>query len=402
MRLGFASADLTPGPELSLLGYDWRQSDQPPGNAGVNDPLLCRVICLRDGETTVVLVALDLCIISVAWAQRLRAAVASSSGCSADGVLISCSHTHSGPDLAEPEFTAQVATVLPNAQVGGDVQAAYRARVESVVVATAARAAALTVPVRAAVRSAPCGIAYGRRVVSTDPATAREQVGLCWNPQEWPQFSPDPALDPTLSLLWFASDGLTRPVALWNLGAHPVVLGRTSRVVSADWPGAAAQVISQLTGADSLFTLGPCGDTHPWIATQADVRALPIIAAAAGGLVATLAGAAVTAADQRLGFARKTLTLGGHELDLAAVRIGPARLVSAPVELFAALGADLRRRVPGPLLIATNTDGWTGYWPDAASFPAGGYEIDAARAMGRNPGDGEALVAALAELAATV
>ncbi|GDY14287.1 hypothetical protein LBMAG53_31650 [Planctomycetota bacterium] len=401
MRLGFASADLTPGPELSLLGYDWRQSDQPTGNAGVNDPLLCRSVCLRDGPTTVVLVALDLCIISVAWARRLRAAVAQSCGCPAEAVLISCSHTHSGPDPAEPEFTAQVATVLPNARPGDDAHAAYRSRVESVVVATAARAAALTVPVRVAARSAPCGIAYGRRVVTTDSA-GKEHVGLCWNPQEWPLLSPNPSVDPILSLLWFASDGLTRPVALWNLGAHPVVLGRTSRVVSADWPGAAAQVIGGLTGADSLFTLGPCGDTHPWIATQADPRALSIIGTAAGGLVATLAGAAVTAADQRLGFARKTLTLGGHELDLAALRIGPARLVSAPVELFAKLGADLRRQIPGPLLISTNTDGWTGYWPDADSFPGGGYEIDAARAMGRSPGDGEVLLAALVELAERV
>lgn len=74
------------------------------------------------------------------------------------------------------------------------------------------------------------------------------------------------------------------------------------------------------------------------------------------------------------------------------------QLAAAPVELFSELSVQLRQQVPGPLLVATNTNGWTGYWPTRTAFAEGGYEVDGARAMGRKPGDGEKLVAELAKL----
>jgi hypothetical protein len=74
-------------------------------------------------------------------------------------------------------------------------------------------------------------------------------------------------------------------------------------------------------------------------------------------------------------------------------------MVSSPTELFADLSCQLRERIDGPLIVATNANGWTGYWPTQGAFASGGYEIDAAKAMGRSVGDDERLVDALVDLA---
>jgi hypothetical protein len=193
----------------------------------------------------------------------------------------------------------------------------------------------------------------------------------------------------------------TRSALLFSLGAHPVCLGKTSRVVSADWPGAARRAIERhLPGCFAAFGLGACGDAHPWIATQDDPAALVPLGEAAGGLAAALAHAARP--DSGLRCVQRTLQLSGCELDLAAWAIGGAVVLAAPVELFQSLAADLRRRIDRPVLLLTNANGWTGYWPARADFTAGGYEVDAAKARGRAPGDGEALIDALADLAHAV
>ncbi|MFM2091127.1 MAG: hypothetical protein RLZZ127_1616, partial [Planctomycetota bacterium] len=196
------------------------------------------------------------------------------------------------------------------------------------------------------------------------------------------------------------SDG--RSALLWSLGAHPVCLGKTSRVVSADWPGAAGRTVARLLpGCEPMFVLGACGDAHPWIATQDAAAGLEPLGAAAGGLAAALVQAA-RPGTALLAVAAERVRIGPADLDLAAWRLGGAVVLAAPVELFQSLAADLRARVPAPVVLATNANGWTGYWPARADHAAGNYEVAAAEARGRRPGDGEALVDALVRLAERV
>ncbi|HAT10364.1 MAG TPA: hypothetical protein DCS97_07170, partial [Planctomycetes bacterium] len=252
----------------------------------------------------------------------------------------------------------------------------------------------LRVPVEAASACAPCGLAYSRRVADG------QGVRLCWNPEEQADLHPGPAEDPALAVLHLRR-ATGRSALLFSLGAHPVCLGKISRVVSADWPGAARNAIERhLPGCFAVFGLGACGDTHPWIATQDDPAALVPLGEAAGGLAAALAYAARPGDGLRC--AQRTLHLGGGELDLAAWAVGGAIVLAAPVELFQSLSAELRRQIDRPVVLLSNANGWTGYWPAQADFAAGGYEVDAATAAGRRPGDGEALVAILVELAREV
>jgi hypothetical protein len=117
-------------------------------------------------------------------------------------------------------------------------------------------------------------------------------------------------------------------------------------------------------------------------------------AAAAFAAVLAEAAAPVGGAGDRLSCAARTVRFGRDELDLTVWNIGGLLLAALPVELFASLGADLRRKAGKPVLLATCANGWNGYWPDRRAFAEGGYEVEGARQAGRKPGDGERLVRA--------
>ncbi len=411
MRAGFAQTDITPPPDVDLFGYDFRQERLAPGNDGIHDPIFARALAIAGDQTAdgnaagggVILLSLDLLLISVPFARRLRAEIARRLGIVSERVIVACTHTHSGPNLDEPELVADLSLALPYTArritaAGKDgTGQRHAAIVIAQAIEAAERAWGSLAPVTAAAASAAVGLAYDRRVVSADG------VRYCWNPHETPELAPLPAADPALTVLCLRRAHGGAPIVVLNHGAHPVVLGKTSRVVSADWPGAALRHLdTHLGGAQGMFVLGACGDTHPWIATQADPAGIEPVGAAAGSLAACLAHAARPGQAQALNAVGRTIHLSGIELDVAAWRIGPAVLVAAPIELFSALGADLRRRCRRPLLLATNANGWTGYWPTRQSFAEGIYEIDFAKAIGRKPGESEALVDALAALIAEI
>jgi hypothetical protein len=397
LQAGFSQIDITPGPENSLIGYAFRQDKLPPGNAGVHDPLAGRCLVLDDDRGRCVLVSLDLCILSTALARRLRGLAAEAAETDPDRVVVACTHTHSGPLPATAEDAASRGGFLtkftgPEAR---HPDQAYAEALCSRVSEAAARAGGLVYPVRAGVQLAPLGLAYNRRVVNA------ERVEHCWNPQESPWLDPSDAIDPTCAVLCLERVVGNGRIVLFSVGAHPVVLGKTSRVVSADWPGRTCTLLGEMVpGARAMFLQGASGDAHPWIATQEDPAQIEPVARTAASMVALLTQA-VRPLDAAAGLQAATMTwsCGRDELDLAVWRIGPVYLVAAPVELFGAPALELRRRLGAPVLLATVSNGWTGYWPTVEACGQGGYEVQAAQDMGRNPQDTDTLISHLVDLA---
>jgi hypothetical protein len=396
LRAGFASIDITPHARQSLIGYDFRWSELPPGNDGVHDPLYARVLVLHDGKSPAVLVSLDLCVLEIDLARHLRRAVARKIGAAFDRVVVSAIHTHSGPFPRLPaarKTRGQSKAAAQRRKLGEE----YAAFLEGRLVDAAARASGLTYPVGVSAVCAPLGIGYTRRV------RTRDGIKHCWNPLEFPDLVPDVSPDPTCTVVALRQPAGSRKFVLWSAGAHPVVLGKTSRVVSADWPGAACDMIDRsVAGARSMFLLGAAGEVHPWIATQEDPAQIEPVASAASSLVRLMveSGAGRFEPDPSFAIATRTWKCGQRQLDLAAWRIGPALLLFAPVELFASLSRELRARLKSPAIIATVSNGWCGYWPDKAAFAEGQYEVDAT--WGIKAGDGERLIAQMAELAEEV
>jgi len=374
LRAGFARIDITPGPDCSLMGYEFRQEHLPPGNDGVHDPLFARALVLDDGTQPAALLSLDIAVLPTQLARRLRESVAAGLNTQLERVILACIHTHSGPTPEAP-FTDNLDEKILDA---------------------VARAEGLKHPVDVLVRQAPLGMGYNRRVNTGD--------GLkhCWSPQEFPDRMPGPATDPAFTLLEFRQVGGPRRHFVWNVGVHPVVLGKTSRVVSADYPGAACALIEEyVPGSNAMFLLGAAGDTHPWIATQEKAEHVEPVARAAASFAALLSEGMEPAADSgpvTLAAAGDSIELGRDGMDLVAWRLGKALIVTVPVELFGELAAGLRQRVDGPVVLSTVTNGWSMYLPTTRAFEQGGYEVDIATRFGFKPGDGEVLINRLVDL----
>ncbi len=397
LRAGFARCDITPPRDVGLMGYAFRQEQLTPGNHGIHDPLLCRVLILDDGTGPAALVSLDLCVLRTETARGLRRLVAAQVGTSPDRVMVACTHTHSGPTLGEVDVAHETGRrAEPDLPDDASPEKRYAAALPEKVRDTAARAAFRLYPVTAACQEAALGLSYVRRV--------RTGAGLahCWSPHEQDALAPEPMPDPTCTVLVLRQVEGPRQYVLWSAGGHGVGLGPVSNCVSADWPGLACAAIEAANpDAHAVFLAGASGDLHPWIATQERADYLAPVARAAAAFVGLLAWG-TRGGEQTLATAAETVALAGHELDLAAWRIGPCRIAALPVELFSPLGLALRERVGGPLALSTVTNGWERYWPTREAFDEGGYEVEIARRYGLEPGDGERLVEAMAAVVARV
>jgi len=373
LRCGFGSSDITPHPAVVLMGYPEPRGRS--GSDGVHLPLLARACVLKEGGRTAVLVCLDLAVMPNAACRRLRAEVARSIDVDPANVMVSTSHTHSGP-FPSDEYVESIQPKILDA---------------------VRRASDLLHPVTPWIQEAALGLGYNRRVLVDGT------VRMCWNPQTIADHPPRPAPDPTCTLLQFRQVNGPRQLNIWSLGAHPVVFGKASRMISSDYPGAACTWLdANIPDGRSMFVLGAAGNVHPWVATQEDPRNVDRIGETAGAFVRTLSQAtrpvAARGGGENLVCRSKTIVIRGHELDIAVWHVGDALVVAAPVELFGELAVDLRRRLERPVLLATLTNGWNGYWPHRGAFAEGGYEVGATPA-GLEPGDGEALIDQLVALA---
>ena len=86
-------ADITPPQGLELAGYP----HYPRNNEGAHDPLYATCMYLEDNGTSVAMVTLDLLFFSKVHTKTVREKVNALLGMKKENVMISCSHTHSGP-----------------------------------------------------------------------------------------------------------------------------------------------------------------------------------------------------------------------------------------------------------------------------------------------------------------
>ncbi len=90
---GAATADITPrGPQF-LYGYP----HVPRTSTGVHDPLQGGALYLSDGRASLLLCSADVIFIGKDLAARVRARIEAAAGIPGGSVLVSATHTHSGP-----------------------------------------------------------------------------------------------------------------------------------------------------------------------------------------------------------------------------------------------------------------------------------------------------------------
>jgi hypothetical protein len=393
-RAGFAKIPITPPLGVELAGYrvylERRATE-------VHDELFARALALEDdaGER-VLLLSLDLVGLSWELSEAISVRAAAAAGSDVERVLVSCTHTHSGP------------ATLP-LEGWGQMEPSYVQSIPVQCAAVAAEAVEALHPVR----------------ISTGQSSVR---ALGFN-----RVRVNGPIDRSLHVLRIDSMAGTPEVVLFSHGCHPVTIDRRTdagTAISADWPGQVARRLHEEGFGEAIFRLGVCGDIDPVVAwhqfafegmelsaelvTQSllgvlrsvdatpslefrlarrDVP-LPLEPLSEEDIAAALAGAQTeygtvwvtdsgvqTAAWLRFygtwaaAMHAQLATQPEHvSVPLAALRVNDVVWLHLPSEVFTALGQAIAARSPFARTVVTTLFGpFIGYLPDAEDFTAGGY-----------------------------
>ena len=237
---GAAAVDITPTTSQFLWGYPHvaRMS------TGVHDPLLASALYLADGNSEVLFVGCDLLLIPKNLAARARARIAAATGISASRIVVSATHTHSGPKT-ENLLAGEADPVVP------PVDESYLKELEEGIVKAACQAAGNRLPAEAAfVVTNVSGVGSNRH----DPVG-----GPC---------------DPRVPVLLVRDLHTQRPIGLMlTVCMHPTVMHEDSTLISGDFPGLARQYLQQAflgDGCPVIHHTGPSGDQSPRHVTRAN------------------------------------------------------------------------------------------------------------------------------------
>ncbi|HUQ77517.1 MAG TPA: hypothetical protein VM427_01425 [Patescibacteria group bacterium] len=419
MKVGAAVVDITPPLGLEMAGFGARAS----GASGVHDPLEARVLVAEGSDgTTVALVVADLLQIDSRLQDLIAADVLATTGIPRDRLQLAGTHTHSGPDFAEPSGVER--------ETGRRIaEATTRAWIDR--------------------REATAAVGIGH--VEGIAANRRPNGG---------------PVDNRVTVTRF-DDVSGEPIAtLFNYGCHATTLGPNNTLYSADFPGPACRLVEAAVGGVAIFTTGPQGDVNPGgyspedsmvgivvpsrtfasaerhgrdlaaVAIDVQRRLRPVRVDRAWGTskvielrrkplppLAVARSAAATARQTADTLRQASLTPDATyhatiaaayadliaaqaadpdrdravRLRISALALGPLLHLGVQGELFVGLGQRIRASLgDDTTCIAALCDGTVGYLPTADAFEIGGYEPNASVLVA---GEGERLADMLVALA---
>jgi len=400
MKAGVSKTDITPPVGVKMGGFAARYK----GAEGVHDALHARALYVESRNGASLLIANDLLNIPDSLAVEVKEELARRLGLKKGSILISATHTHSGPSLS-PDISAAV----PGVDLGNYLSLLRKRNV----------AAALKAAEQA--RTAKLGWGVGRVMVGFNRRLFSGPV------------------DPDVNVL-LAVDEADKPIAsLVNYACHGVVLGDTNYMISADYPGAVSRTVESRLGVNhvSLFMNGADGDINPVTSlgygcpgTFEDVEAVgrivayaamnvmrfikteeePVIRAVEKKVVLPLAELSEETArrlvenqkkyvaelkagktdaetilrhetilqyyEKNLDIIRKAPSEKTFETVLQAMRMGDAALVGIPGEPLVEVGTRIKNGSPlKPALIISYANGYCGYIATSEAYEKGGYEV---------------------------
>ncbi|MCH2115719.1 MAG: neutral/alkaline non-lysosomal ceramidase N-terminal domain-containing protein [Pirellulales bacterium] len=430
-RIGAAQQDVTPTSAQFLFGYPHVERM----STGVHDPLLAVAMYLDDGAAEALFVAVDIICLTKEQVAEARRGIAEATGISTAHIMITATHTHSGPvtvellsttnDAIVPEPDSDYLAVL----IQGIIQAAKDAH-------RSAQPAAIGF----AVATAP-GIGTNRH----DPE------GLSMTEV------------PVLVARSLADEDVICVMSVCSM--HPTVLHEDSTLISGDFPAFARQYLQThglVADCPILYHMGAAGNQSPRHVTNANtfdeakrlgeilgkaweaalnqaefvsdwtlrlddtflelpVRSLPSMQQAKNDLRQAsdeldylqktgAPRAAVRTAECNWFGAEETLTLATAVEDgrlgnaardcmpaeIQAIGIGPWTFVGWPGEVFVEFALEVRKHYPNAFIITLANGDLQGYLVTADAVKNKTYE--AGNAVFASPDSGELLVANTLEL----
>ncbi len=430
LQLGAAAVVITPPEGTPLAGYYSIR-----GSKTVIDDIYAKAIVLEKDGTKVALVVCDLISLPRHSVRDARRLIEKQTGISGANVMISATHTHTGPVIARESSIDELTGATTD--LGKRYTEALPEKIAQSVVEANKK---LTSAKAAAGIGREEGISFNRRFVMKDGTVS-------WNPaKQHPDIvRPAGPIDPDVGVIYF-EDAKTRPLATYvNFALHPDTVGGDG--VSADYPGVIAKLLGEYKGADMLtvFANGCCGNINhrdiAWSDRQKGItEARRIGTVLAGNVLKTytrmkpiadgplrvksaiveLDLPPITDADiekandvvkrvnnPKTAFLDKvkafqTLDVAARkgkpfEVEVQAIALGnQIAWVSLPGEIFVELGLDIKKASPfAYTMIAELANGSIGYIPNNSAYAEGNYEVVSARCA---KGSGEKLVEAAGKL----
>ena len=227
LTAGAASVNITPNLGCHMVGYfNDRTAER------IHDEMFARAIALGDGETTLGLIVCDIIDIPVPVIEATKARIEEQTGISPNHVLVSSTHTHTGPAAVgalgtpdEPEYAESLVPKIADAM---------------------AMAVDGMVPAEAAHASGDCaGEVHNRRWHMKDGS-----VKMNPGHQNPKAIKPAGPTDPQLGLLVIREAETRKPIAAYaNLALHYVGTSEGSWI-SADYFGFFCEALQRMAGTE--------------------------------------------------------------------------------------------------------------------------------------------------------
>ncbi|MFW5866332.1 MAG: hypothetical protein ACOCX2_00860 [Armatimonadota bacterium] len=414
LTAGASCVDITPPLGTHMRGYFEERTAST-----VHDPLHARSFVLEDDGSAVAIAICDVIGIDRAYLDEARSLIAETTDLSPEQVMIACTHTHTGPQTGDDEYTQWLWR-----RIADSVRIAWQAREPADVGWASASEERLV---------------FNRRYRMTD-GTVQTNPGI-GNPNV---IEPAGPVDPEVGVMVMrGADGRTIGL-LGNYALHYVGIPDDHTAISADYFGYFSTQMQGMRAESFVAALsnGASGDINNYDVIggassrndryQHCERAGAIVAANAFWAwneaeytdAAPIAGAMEEltldprppATEEELakaGEIEERLEAGEHvrmgersfqrrvrrfeqepptERDtlVQALRVGDLALVGVPGEFFVELGLEIKRRSPfeQTMVIELANDS-IGYIPTLRAFDEGAYEANSSRYQ---PGFGELIV----------
>ncbi len=229
---GAAAVDITPKRSCFLYGYPHieRQS------TSAHDPLLASALYLSDGETSTLFIANDVIFVPKRLADRARRRIEEATGVPVAHVMVTATHTHSGP-VTVKMVSNEADPVVP------DPDPDYLQQLEDGIVAAAECACAEARPAKVGL-----GVADGS--------------GLGGNRHD-PKGVSIPEV-PVLAVQSIKDDSYIGVMVVCSM--HPTVLHEDSTVISGDFPGLTRQYLQEKVIGEKcpvVYHMGAAGNQSP-------------------------------------------------------------------------------------------------------------------------------------------
>ena len=384
LKVGTAKIDITPPLGCNMAGYAGRDR----GSETIADALYAKALVFDDGDTRAAILTTDLIGVEATFVDIVRQAIEERTRIPAGNVMISCSHTHFGPEVRVSRATSPD---NPKNRV-------YANMLVEQLTTVAQLAQQVLQPARVgAGKGIADQVSYNRHTIRPD-GSAQTSYRL-----------PDPSTDLTFgpydsTVRVLRVEGITGELAasVIHFACHPVTTTDQMYTISADYPGYAMGMVEQEEGGTCLFGLGCAGNIVP---IQREGRYPHMIGKTIGGeaikvlqWIEILDETQVRVVHQKCSLELKKSIDGKttEEIDLQCISVGSVYFIGLPGEIFVEIGFDIVNRAQREnLFVMSMTNGSIGYIPVEIAYKQGGYESNSSRFR---PGCGEQITDAAVEL----